>query len=218
MGNVRFGAPTEFILWLKNAFGHAVFVETGTNQAASAAWAAQHFRHVWTIEGEARFVEAARRKLADKHNIDFILGDSRTCLRPILDDCSQPAIVWLDAHWCGTGTFGDGAECPVLDELREVNESHPDHIVLVDDARLFIAPVPIPHKPEHWPSLKELLPLLTCPSRDRYVVVHEDVVVAVPERHRLVLMEYLRSQGKPEERVTVAQGLRRMARRLLGRA
>jgi hypothetical protein len=163
-------------------------------------------------------VEAARRKHADARNIDVIHGDNRTCLRPVLAACSKPAVVWLDAHWWGSGTFGSSAECPVLDELREVNESHPEHIVLVDDARLFTAQVPIPHHAEHWPSLKELLPLLTCPERDRYVVVHEDVVVAVPERFQQALVEYLRSQKRPAKRVTLVQGLRQLARRLLKRA
>ncbi len=37
MGNVRFGAPTDFILWLKTASGHAIFVETCTNQTVGAA-------------------------------------------------------------------------------------------------------------------------------------------------------------------------------------
>src|SRR5262245_50073632 len=142
MGAIRFGVPKELVLWLRDAFKISVFVETGTNRAETAAWASTHFARVFTIEANEGLHQRAIKTFGDRKNIQFLNGDSRVHINSLLPSLTEPAIFWLDAHWCGEDTFGKTEECPVVGELELLNASEVNHIVLVDDARLFLAPPP----------------------------------------------------------------------------
>jgi hypothetical protein len=48
---------------------------------------------------------------------------------------------------------------------------------LIDDARLFLAPPPLPHKVKNWPTIKQVADIL--PS-NLDMIVHEDVIYLVP--------------------------------------
>jgi hypothetical protein len=200
MGCVRFGAPKELVLWLKDTFGVSTFVETGTNKAETSVWAAEHFEQVFTIEGYEPLHRQAVEHYGNVGNIHFLLGDSRTVIREMQSNLEKTAIIWLDAHWCGQETFGKSAECPVLEELRAINETAVEHFVLIDDARYFIAPAPEPHEVEHWPGIGEICEVLAKHPSKRYVVIFEDVIVAVPMWAKQKLINYLRSNArtKPE--------------------
>jgi hypothetical protein len=69
------------------------------------------------------------------------------------------------------------------------------HIVLIDDARLFLAPPPLPHEASHWPDIATICGLLSMPGTTRYVVVHEDVIIGVPDVARARLTEFIRGEG-----------------------
>ena len=160
MGCVRFGIPREQVIWLKDHFHLHSFVETGTNQAETSLWASNHFDRVVTIEAHEPLYRSAVERHSHVGNIEFVLGDSRDCLKSLLPTLTVPALFWLDAHWCGSETHGRSHECPVIDELRMINESSVDHFILIDDARLFLAPPPAPHNADHWPSIREICDLL----------------------------------------------------------
>lgn len=215
MGAVRFGVPRNLVLWARDAVGARVFVETGTNRAETTAWAADHFAQVVSIEGMQDLYAAAVDAHGHRTNISFRHGDSRTVLGDVLADLSEPAILWLDAHWCGDGTFGPAAECPLLEELDSVNRSHAGHVILIDDARLFLAPPPAPHRAEDWPDLLRITAALSASPVPRYVALHDDVIVAIPAVHRGGLVEFLRmaTPAAPAPR-----GLREIVGRFLRRA
>src|SRR5262249_21242559 len=147
-------------------------------------------------------------------NIQFRHGDSRTLLGEILGGLGGPAVLWLDAHWCGEGTFGPAAECPLLDELGWVDRSHPGHVIMIDDARLFLAPPPAPHRAEDWPDLLQVCTALTAGPVPRYAALYEDVIVAVPADHRGRLVEFLRGAAAAST-VPAPRGLRGMVGRAL---
>ncbi len=50
MGLVYFGIPHNVVLSVKEKFGVAAFVETGTFRGDTAAFAAGHFQRVFTVE------------------------------------------------------------------------------------------------------------------------------------------------------------------------
>jgi hypothetical protein len=192
MGCYRFGVPRDLVLWLKEAFALQHFIETGTNRGETAAWASGHFNQVTTIEGSPLLFDAARKEYGRVRNIEFLLGDSRAHLRRLVPQLSGPAIFWLDAHWCGTDTFGQADECPVLGEVHPINASPHGHFVLIDDARYFLAPPPAPHDADHWPDIWQVCSQLKKHVSDRHVVVHEDVIIAVPHSAKRELTQYLR--------------------------
>lgn len=194
MGSIRWGVPREFVTALKDVYGVAYFVETGTFKGETAAWASTEFEAVTTMERFPPLYAAARQRFDHLPNVRFLLGDSRDGLRQTVPTLDKTAIFWLDAHWSGEGTAGETDECPVLDEIAIARSSPLPHLILIDDARLFIEPPPPPHKPEHWPTLPDLLRALDA-GRDYYVAVFEDVVIAVPIARAAAVRDWLRSQA-----------------------
>lgn len=195
MGRVRFGVPRELVAGLRAAFGLRTFVETGTHLGATAAWAATSFERVVTIEGDEALHRKAAASLRHLPNVEAVHGDSARVLRHMT--VPGPALYWLDAHWCGDGTFGAGSECPLLAEVEAVSSRDPDAFVLVDDARYFLAPPPPPHDASQWPSIATLCAALSWASG--YVAVHEDVIVRVPSRAQDWLVGFLREDARRNE-------------------
>jgi hypothetical protein len=195
MGAIRVGVPRELVLWLRNTFKVDVFVETGTNRAETAVWASANFERVFTIEANGPLHQRAIEAFGDRKNIEFLKGDSRTHIKSLLTSLIKPAIFWLDAHWCGEDTFGKTEECPVVGELEVLNTSKVGHIVLIDDARLFLAPPPPPHEASHWPDIATICGLLSMPGANRYVVVHDDVIISMPDLAKPRFMEFIREEA-----------------------
>lgn len=212
------GVPEPLALWMRDRFDARTFVETGTHAGGTASWASRHFDSVVSIEAHEGFYKAAREKHGGIANLRLVHGNSRTALAPVLEELKTPAVLWLDAHWSSGGTFGEGSECPLLDELRYVNASTPDHLVLIDDARLFLAPPPPPSRVEEWPDLKAVLQALSPPERPRYVAVYEDVIVGVPLAVREPVIQYLQNHPGRNERPRPAGPFRRLFGRLRGSA
>jgi FkbM family methyltransferase len=193
MGSVHFSVPEELILFLKRKFDLEDFVETGTFQGASAAWASRHFKRVFTIEANEALWRAARARHASLANTQFMLGTSPEQLTMLLPNLSRP-LFWLDAHWCGPHTAGETAECPLLDEIAAIAGAHVEpNVILVDDARYFLAPPPSGHnhKWEQWPDLAAVVSALgNCGNP--YIVVEDDVIAAVPAAARADMVGFLR--------------------------
>lgn len=153
MGKIRMGPPEGMVLFLKENLRARQFVETGTFRGDTAHWASGHFEEVCTIELSPEYHAAALRRFADNKRVRPLAGNSPEVLAALMPTIVGPAIFWLDAHWSGMDTSGRGKECPLLEELEAINASPEDHVVLVDDARLFCAPPPKPHFADSWPDL-----------------------------------------------------------------
>jgi hypothetical protein len=188
------GPPEALILALQRQLGLADFVETGTYRGDTTAWAAGHFARVTTIEMSPAYHVAAQARFQAQAGVRALGGNSGIVLRGVVDALTQPALFWLDAHWSGLDTAGREAECPVLAEIASINASPVAHTVLVDDARLFCAPPPRPHRAEQWPGLVTLVEALHHGGR-RHVVQYEDVFVAVPSAAREFLTAWLQDEA-----------------------
>lgn len=179
MGEVRMGPPKDLLREIRRHCGMRLFIETGTFRGDTAAWAAAEFERVITIEFSPELFERAQRRLAAHANVEILFGDSRARLAELVPTLDCPAVFWLDAHWCSGQTYGLADQCPLLSELAVINASPLDHALLIDDARFFLSPQPRPNRIDQWPSLAEVITQLSSRA-DRYVVVVEDVIVAVP--------------------------------------
>ncbi len=179
----------QLILALRNQFQIRDFIETGTWYGDTAAWASAHFERVVTIEKSEAIYHEAQMRHGHLPSVRFILGDSREALRRIVPELVHSALFWLDSHWSGGPTSGEDDECPLLGELRVINESPRSHFLLIDDARLFAAPPPRPHRIEQWPSIDQVVESLRA-QVGRYVVVIEDVIICVPIHARSFLAGY----------------------------
>ncbi|MEM1102729.1 MAG: hypothetical protein AAGH48_01330 [Pseudomonadota bacterium] len=171
MGHVVFGAPVNEVEWLKDALGCDVFIESGTFKGDTARRMASLFKTVVTIERDAQLHSEARERHPIS-NITFISGDSRDELARVLPK-DVNCLVWLDAHWSGHGTYGEGDECPLLAELQVIFDSTKTATVLIDDARLFLAPPPPPHHAAAWPSIDQVVRAI---PDDYRIIVRDDVI------------------------------------------
>jgi hypothetical protein len=185
--------PHQLSRDLRDRLGLERAVETGTYRGASARILASIFPEVLTIELDPELHRRAARRLAAVPGITAVEGNSRDRLAPLVD-AKRPTLYWLDGHWSGGATAGHDEECPVLDELHALANGHQDDCVLIDDARLFLAPPPPPHKPEQWPSYDELVDGIYAGHAAHHVEVVHDVVVAVPQRAADLVERFRRSQ------------------------
>jgi hypothetical protein len=201
MGLVHPGIPHEIILFLKQQFGLETFVETGTLNGNSAAWASRYFKRVVTIEASEPLWRAARARHAQMTNVEFMWDNTAQQLPALIPALENP-LFWLDAHWSGGHTAGEFDECPLLAEIAAISKSkleksQPEKsqlenvVIVIDDARLFLCPPPAPHKWEHWPDLSTVISALEA-CGNPYVTVTDDVIIAVPRVARGAMVDYLR--------------------------
>ena len=196
MGNVHPGAPRWLLDALKKTGRYRIFVETGTARGDTALAAGDRFDTVITLEADPDAAAGAHERLSGRKGILPVAGDSRELLPKLMPRLAGPAVFWLDAHFCGPGSFGADDECPLLAEIAAIAAADKPHLILIDDARLFAAAPPPPHDAAQWPSLPAVLTALDA-GAGRDVALVEDVLVAVP-RADGVVWDTLFPGGRPE--------------------
>jgi hypothetical protein len=205
------GIPEQLLLKLVALDPHPVFVETGTFQGGTTFWAAKHFNKVVTIEVKPEFSRAVAEKPDCPKNIQFLVGSSAQLLPTVIPELAEPAVYWLDGHYCGPGTGGESAECPIIDELRAlITAKRP--IILIDDARCFLGPPPPPHDPTQWPSIDEIWRFLLREFPEHVTTIVDDVIISVPKDLKSVLdQEWIEQFATrfPQPPATSASRLRR---------
>lgn len=189
MGIVRMGLPEELTLFLKERTNSNVLVETGTYYGDTTSWASNHFDKVHTIEFSEQIYQAVSAKYAHVNSITFHFGDSRELLPDILKATSnEPVIFWLDAHWSSGETYGENDNCPLIKELEIIKQSNVNACILIDDARHFLAPPPLPNNYLQFPGIQDILEVC---GNDNFVAVYEDVIIIVPTVLKTIVQEYL---------------------------
>lgn len=196
MGIERMGPPDWLVDRIRERFGVRTFIETGSFRGETAAWAAGRFERVLSVEAQRADYEAVVARHGGLANATFVHGESAAFLREVVPTLQADALFWLDAHWMGGSSHGAQSQCPLLAELAEVNRSPHAHFLLIDDARLFLAPPPLPNAAAQWPAMAEVMAALA--AKDRYTVVLEDVIVSVPAQVRAEVLPWL------QERTTAA--------------
>ena len=219
MGRVNWGVPIAIVDVLRERGDLRVCVEAGTYRGASTELLAARFDRVVTIEASPALAALAQRRFAGLSCVQVVQGDSSAVLPALLDRLDQPTLFWLDSHYCGPETFGVDRQCPVIEEIRAIVAAAPEHVVLIDDARLFFEPPPLPLDADQWPSLGEICAAFAAGRHPRFVAVHDDVIFAVPESLRPPLVEWLVREVTRREHATFAarmSAMRKTFRRWCG--
>ena len=192
MGIFTMGPPTSLMVELKLVYQINTFVESGTYLGGTASWAASVFDRVITMEASQELYEKTKTRYASLTNVEFLCGDSRSVLPQVIQSLNFPALFWLDSHWSGEGTHGRNDECPVLEEIRLINNSRHANFLFIDDARLFMSPPPEPHDWTQWPSIEEVIYALQADGRRYHLVIMDDVLIAVPNEAKDCLTKFCR--------------------------
>ena len=117
-------------------FRPRTFVETGTYRGDTLAAVAPLVDRAVSIELDPALAACARRRVARLDHVEIRTGDSAAELGEVLASIEGAALFWLDGHYSGGPTAGEGG-CPLLDELDAILNCECDHVILIDDIRLF---------------------------------------------------------------------------------
>lgn len=193
MGAISFSIDRKLLQFFQQRLQVTTFVETGTYQGGSLNIAADIFSECHSIELSRELYEDAKRQFAGRTNIKLYQGESSAAL-PAFAEC--PAVFWLDAHWCvGENTAGQDSQSPLRDELCAIRKLHPQSVVLIDDARLYLCPPPEPHRLADWPDFHDIVILLQSLSQHHRLMVLNDVVIFYPESIQADMTLFARQYG-----------------------
>jgi hypothetical protein len=127
----------------QKTFGPKIFIETGTYLGDMVAAVAARFTETYSIELSPELCERAQTRFATRKNVHILEGDSSEVLPLILKNISEPCLFWLDGHFSGGITAQGKLDYPILQELEHIRRhSIKNHLILIDDARLFVSPAP----------------------------------------------------------------------------
>lgn len=181
MGIYTMGPHREAALELARLAGIKIFVETGTYKGKTTRWAAEHFEIVHTIEAAEPFYKRYSKELEQLGNVVTHFGDSRTTLGRVENMIgNQPALFWLDGHWSGGVTAGEQEECPLIEELLAIRHRRGD-VIMIDDARLFLAAPPLPFDADQWPNVFDLALALGDQLGAYSIEIFHDIIFMTPK-------------------------------------
>lgn len=155
------------------------FVETGTYLGETTAAMAEVYRKVYTVEIHQELYRKAAERFSGRNNIQAFHGNSAKVLPGIVAQLDGPAVFWLDAHYSGPRTGKAGArETPIEEELSTIFEGESqEHLILIDDARLFVGKNSYPKIGRLWKFVRTHSPY-SMTVRDDIIRLYRD-----PERY-----------------------------------
>ncbi len=147
-----------------------ILVETGTYLGDMVAAQRKYFDKIYSIELGTELWENAKRRFDKYSNIKILQGDSGKVLGEVVTQLNQPTIFWLDGHYSGGNTARGDLECPIYNELRAIfNSKINNHIILIDDARLF-------NGYNDYPNFIDLEKYIKKFSKNAVIIIENDII------------------------------------------
>jgi hypothetical protein len=112
------------------------FIETGTFRAETILKMCNLFSNCHTIELSRELYEQARKQKSGS-SITFHNGDSVKILEELIPQIKEPAIFFLDAHWCGRESAKGNLDVPLIEEIKLIAKRMYSDLLIIDDFRLF---------------------------------------------------------------------------------
>lgn len=166
-------------------FALRILIETGTYLGDMIRATKSAFDEIYSIELNTSFCERVRKRFAACPHIHIVEGDSADVLPRILATISRPCLFWLDAHYSGGLSARGRLETPIVTEIECIlNHPIPDHVLLVDDARLFNGEHGYPTLGELREGVKQIRPTLVVEVADDIVRIHPHRTTRVDEASR----------------------------------
>lgn len=197
MGAISFSLDEKLVDLLRKSLDFSVFVETGTFNGDTLASLHGKFGSLYSVELSPDLFKVASSRLSRHSHIHLFNKESARFLLDIKATYAQKSVLfWLDAHWCVADlTSGEQSQCPLLSELDAIGHLNEASVILIDDARYFLAPPPAPHDVTHWPTLNDILTKLRILSDKHSVMVINDVIAFFPSAASDAIHCYAREFG-----------------------
>ncbi len=154
----------------QETYGYNTLIETGTYKGDMVEAQKSKFQKIISIELGVKLFNKAKRRFKGDKNVTIVQGDSGKMLPEVVKDLKEPAIFWLDGHYSDGITAKGDKECPILEELDSIFKAkNLNHIILVDDARLFVGV-------GDYPTIEELTTRIKTKNPRYEVEVKDDII------------------------------------------
>jgi hypothetical protein len=154
-------------------FSLRTLIETGTYFGDTLYALRDDFARLYSVELDPRLHQWARARFARLPHIELLCGDSRVLLPTLVAQLREPCLFWLDGHFSGGLTACAGGITPIIQELQCVlAPGAADHVVLVDDARLFRPEEGYPPLQQIVDLVSEMRPAWTCEVDEDIIRIH----------------------------------------------
>lgn len=157
------------IKWYREKYDLKILVETGTYLGDMVEACKLLFDKVYSVELSEKLYKKATKRFAADTNVELLCGDSSVKLPEILKKEHQPCLFWLDGHYSGGVTAMGSLECPVREELAAILQHPVNHVILVDDARLF-------NGTHDYPTVDEIKQIIAAHGKNGTVTVEDDII------------------------------------------
>lgn len=197
MGAVTFSVDLRLVEALQQALPLDIFVETGTFKGDGIERVRDRFSEIRSVELSNDWHDRVRERFAGEAHVHLVQGHSAQVLTEWMPTLRHRSVLFfLDAHWCvADNTAGETSQCPLLDELHSIGSLNDESVIVIDDARLFLAPPPAPQRISHWPDLNAVLAALQALSPRHRTMVLNDTIVFFPAAAHRVLLDHARRSG-----------------------
>jgi hypothetical protein len=154
-------------------YGTKVFIETGTYLGIMINALKDSFDTLYSIELSEVLYKRALKLFKKYKKINIIYGDSGSVISIVIAGLNEPALFWLDGHYSGGVTEKADIETPIMKEL-ECIFTHPikNHLILIDDARLFIGK-------RDYPTLEVIRDFTAKHLKDFSFTVQDDILIII---------------------------------------
>jgi len=127
-----------FLKQLKSNYSdYRCFIETGTAEGNTIFAMEPYFDKLYTDEVSEKYFNRTRENYKCL-KINFFLGDSSIIFKTLLASVNEKAIFFLDGHWSSGDTGRSAKDCPLVEEIKLINELFTNEaILIIDDYRLF---------------------------------------------------------------------------------
>ena len=173
------------ILEISRRFPDAkIFIETGTFFGDTIEFFKNNFTRLYSIELSEELAARAKKRFENDAHISIVNGDSSIQLSNILAEIDQRCIFWLDGHyssefWVGKEfikTAKGKKDTPIREELNQIfNHKIKDHIILIDDARVFT-------NQQDYPGVKQIKKMVSKRLLSHTLEIKNDVIRILPRK------------------------------------
>jgi hypothetical protein len=160
-------------------YGYGTLIETGTYLGDMVEAQKKIFDKVISIELGYELFKKAEKRFKNDKNVKIIHGDSGKILSEVMCSIDEPVIFWLDGHYSSGITARGDKDCPIFEELDSIfNDAEHKHIILIDDARLFVG---------QWdyPTIDVLKDFISSKSVEYDIEVKADIIRCIPRSKSL---------------------------------
>ena len=198
MGAISFSLDVDLARLMQRELHCTTFFESGGFEGDTVAKMEGLFERVISVEIAPSYAQGLLSRFSNSKYVEIIEGDSASTLEKMKPELSAAhALYWLDAHWCDANAV-DAAihQCPLLRELAALGSLNAHSAVIIDDARLFLAPPLAPHEVSDWPTWSQISRLIESNTGQTHeVMVVNDCILVFPCSLRHAMTVYAQTHG-----------------------